>query len=96
VITQYSLDWRDALRDDSRTNLPLVIQGNSGYELATAYDHRALQANFLFTFLPNPGTVVYFGYGNVSQRPDLAGRTALGAVRNDFFLKLSYLWRMRG
>ena len=49
-----------------------------------------------YTFLPNPGTVVYFGYGNVSQRPDLAGRTSLGAVRSDFFLKLSYLWRMRG
>lgn len=96
VITQYSIDSRDALRDDSRTNLPLMIQGNSGYELATAYDHRALQANFLFTFLPNPGTVVYFGYGNVSQRPDLAGRTALGAMRSDLFLKLSYLWRMRG
>jgi len=57
---------------------------------------RGLQANFLFTYLPNPGTVVYFGYGNTSQQPDLAGRTQLGAVQSNFFLKLSYLWRMRG
>ena len=96
VITQYSMDWRDALRDDSRTNLPLVYQSGTGYAPLLGYDHRALQANFLFTYLPNPGTVVYFGYGSLSQRPDLAGRTSLGAVRSDFFLKLSYLWRMRG
>ncbi len=96
VITQYSIDSRDALRDDSRTNLPLVIQSGGAWVPALAYDQRALQANFLFTYLPTPGTVVYFGYGNVSQRPDLAGRTTLRAVRSDFFLKLSYLWRMRG
>jgi len=97
LITQYSIDSRDALRDDSRTNLPLVVgSATAGYSPLLAYDHRGLQANFLFTYLPNPGTVVYFGYGNTSQQPDLAGRTQLGAVQSNFFLKLSYLWRMRG
>ena len=96
VISQYSLDQRDALRDDSRTNLPIVISNGTTYLPALAYDNRGLQTNFLFTYLPNPGTVVYFGYGNLRQQPDGLNRPQLGAVQSDFFLKLSYLWRMRG
>ncbi len=93
LISQYSINARDSLRDDSRTNLPIVLNNGSGYVRATAYDNRALQTNFLFTYLPNPGTVIYLGYGTVDQRPDLLGRANLGAVQSDFFLKLSYLFR---
>lgn len=96
LITQYSVENRDALRDDSRTNLPLVSIGSSGSTPLGAYDHRGFQTNFLFTYLPNPGTVVYFGYGNLRQQPDQLNRPLLGALQSDFFLKLSYLWRMRG
>ena len=73
-----------------------MSNGAGGYSALSAYDRRGFQANFLFTYLPNPGTVIYFGYGSISQQPDLAGRTTLGAVQSNFFLKLSYLWRMRG
>ncbi len=96
VITQYSIDARNDLRDEGRTNLPLVGATGSGWAPLSSYDHRGLQTNFLFTYLPNPGTVVYFGYGNVAVRPDLAGRNSFGAMRSDFFLKLSYLWRRQG
>ncbi len=96
LITQYSIDTRDDLRDDGRTNLPLVVLQGGTFVPAAAYDRRGLQANFLFTYLPNPGTVMYLGYGNLRQRPDLDGRAALGATRSDFFLKLSYLLKMRG
>jgi hypothetical protein len=97
VISQYSINARDSLRDDSRTNLPIVIKGaNGAYQPTTAYSNRALQTNFLFTYLPNPGTVIYLGYGTVDQNPDLIGRAQLGPVQSDFFVKLSYLWRMRG
>ncbi len=96
VISQFSIDARDALRDDSRTNLPIVLASGSGYTPATAYDNRALQTSFLFTYLPTPGTVVYFGYGNVRQQPDQLNRPQLGALQSDFFMKLSYLWRLRG
>ncbi len=97
LISQYSINSRDALRDDSRTNLPLATSnGTGGYTAIAAHDNRGLQTNFLFTYLPNPGTVVYFGYGNTSQQPDQTGRMQLGSVSSSFFLKLSYLWRMRG
>ena len=96
MISQYAVDARDSLRDDSRTNLPIVIKSGDTYIPTTRYSNRALQTNFLFTYLPNPGTVIYLGYGTMDQNPDPLGRTKLGAVRSDFFLKLSYLWRMRG
>ncbi|MES1259273.1 MAG: DUF5916 domain-containing protein, partial [Gemmatimonadota bacterium] len=96
VISSYSIDSRDALRDDSRTNLPLVAQSGATYVPLLAHDFRGLQTNFLFTYLPNPGTVLYFGYGNLRQQPDGLNRPQLGPVQSDFFLKLSYLWRMRG
>ena len=96
VISSYSLDSRPDLRDDSRTNLPLVFKSGTTYVPLLAHDIRGLQTNFLFTYLPNPGTVIYFGYGNLRQQPDQLGRPQLGAVQSDFFLKLSYLWRMRG
>jgi len=96
VISQYSIDARDSLRDESRTNLPLVLKSGANYLPLGAYDNRGLQTSFLFTYLPTPGTVVYLGYGNVSQQPDPLGRARIGSVQSDFFLKLSYLWRMRG
>ena len=96
VISQYSIDSRDSLRDDSRTNLPIVIKSGAAYVPTTPYNNRALQTNFLFTYLPNPGTVVYLGYGTLDQNPDQLGRAKLGPVRSDFFLKLSYLWRRQG
>lgn len=96
LISQYSIDTHATLRDDTRTNLPLVIQSGTGYVPLGATDNRGLQLNFLFTYLPNPGTVVYFGYGSLSQQPDAGLRPQLGPVQSDFFLKLSYLWRMRG
>ena len=97
VISQYSINARDSLRDDSRTNLPIVIRDRDGvYQPTAAYSNRALQSNFLFTYLPNPGTVIYAGYGNIAQNPDLVGRGRLGPAQSDFFLKVSYLWRTRG
>ncbi|HEY3935422.1 MAG TPA: DUF5916 domain-containing protein [Gemmatimonadales bacterium] len=98
LITQYSINARDSLRDDSRTDLPIVIRDpvTGVYARAAAYDDRQLQLNFLFTYLPNPGTVIYFGYGTVDQRPDLIGRAILAPLQSNFFVKLSYLWRTKG
>jgi hypothetical protein len=96
VIEQYSVNARDSLHDDGRTNLPIVFTSASGYVRASAFDQRQLLTNLLFTYLPNPGTVVYLGYGDVSQNPTDPGVTRLGRVQNQIFVKLSYLWRSRG
>jgi hypothetical protein len=97
LISQYAIDARDSLHDDSRTNLPIVIKGADGsYAPTVAYSNRQLLNNFLFTYLPNPGTVIYLGYGTLDARPDLLGRARLGSVQSDLFLKISYLFRTRG
>ncbi len=97
IITQYAVNARDSLRDAARTNLPIVIRDpvTGIYARGAAYDNRLLQASFLFTYLPNPGTVIYVGYGSVNQRPDINGNATLSPVQRDFFVKLSYLWRAK-
>ena len=97
VIGQYSINARDSLRDDSRSNLPIVLRDPSTgtYSPTKPYDNHQMQLNFLFTYLPNPGTVIYLGYGAVAQRPNDVGRPQLGVVQNDLFLKLSYLRRRK-
>ena len=97
VIGQYTVNARDSLRDDSRTGLPIVIRDPTTgiYAPTVAYSNRQLQLNFLFSYLPTPGTVVYFGYGTTAARPDGLGRPELTPVEASFFLKVSYLWRRR-
>jgi hypothetical protein len=82
------------LRDLSRTGLPIVIRDPSTgiHAPMTAYDNRQLQMNFLFTYLPNPGTVIYVGYGTVDQRPDLLGRTSLGPVQCRLHCECARSW----
>lgn len=97
VVSQYAIKSQDALRDESRTGLPIVIRGPGGsYARAEAFRQGRLRTDFLFTYLPNPGTVAYFGYGTSHQEVDPLGRRSLDRVGDGFFLKLSYLFRMAG
>ena len=101
LVSQYALETRDSLRDDSRTNLPIVFAGANGtYSRASAFRDGRLRTDVLFSYFPNPGTVVYFGYGasHVDQVDDVDVLRRRGFRRTDdgLFLKLSYLWRMQG
>ena len=97
VVTQYALDTRSALRDDGRSNLPLMIRGSNGtYSPLGAYRDGNLRTDVLFSYFPNPGTVVYLGYGGGYHEPGSRGRLNFDRVQDGFFLKLSYLFRMQG
>ena len=97
VISQFAYDKQGTLRDDARTGLPIVYRnGDGSYTRASAFTNGLLQTNVLLTYLPNPGTVAYLGYGTVDQRPNINGLPTLGPVQSSFFLKLSYLWRRQG
>ena len=50
------------------------------------------RVDWLFSYQPNPGTVIFAGYGNTLQDDDL--RRGLRRATDGFFLKLSYLFRM--
>ena len=94
TVFEYRYDIQADLRDDSRTNLPIVILGDDGlYHAAVAQRQKSLRSDLLIAFQPSPGTVVFMGYG--SSRLEELHQIPLGLRRiNDgVFVKLSYLFR---
>jgi len=97
VIGEYNSDWQDDLRDDSRTNLPIYILNRSTgqYDRAAKAYTKSFRADFLFSYQPTPGTVLFAGYGNTQADLDDDYRTRkLQRTTDGFFLKLSYLFRL--
>ena len=96
IIGEVARLQQDSLRDDSRTNLPVYFRGSNGaLTRAVAFDRLRGRLDFLFSYLPTPGTVVYFGYGNTSRADRPGGTRDLQPNRDVFFAKLSYLFRLR-
>ena len=56
---------------------------------------KSFRADWLFSYQPTPGTVLFAGYGNTLADLDEDPRTArLRRTADGFFLKLSYLFRL--
>jgi Domain of unknown function (DUF5916) len=96
VVGEYNSDWQDDLRDDSRTNLPIYIRNaRGGYERAAKSYIKSFRADWLFSYQPTPGTVLFAGYGNTLANAEEDPRTArLRRTVDGFFLKFSYLFRL--
>jgi hypothetical protein len=98
VVGQYDSNRQDALRDDSRTNFPLLVYdaGAGTYVRAGREAQRLFRADYLFSYQPNPGTVLFAGYGSTLDDPYALDprRSALERRADGFFLKASYLFRL--
>jgi hypothetical protein len=94
LVTQYDGLKVDSLRDDSRSNDPVLIRTSSGYRRASAISRGGLRADWLFSYQPNPGTVLFLGYG-ASIASDELRPTGLDRVGDGFFVKWSYVFRTR-
>jgi len=94
LVGEYDLGETDDLRDETRTNYPLLIGG----ELASASRVRSLHGDYLFSYQPTPGTVLFLGYGSQADGlPDETQRFNWQPLRRTsdyFFVKYSYLLRM--
>lgn len=94
VVGEYDLSETDDLRDETRTNYPLLIGG----ERAIATRDRSLHGDYLFSYQPTPGTVLFLGYGSEAVGfPDQTQRfnwQPLKRMTDYFFVKYSYLFRM--
>ncbi len=94
LVGEYDLSENDDLRDETRTNYPLIIGGR----LATASRARSLHGDYLFSYQPTPGTVLFLGYGSQADGlPDETQRFNWQPLRRRsdyFFVKYSYLLRM--
>ncbi|MBI4421903.1 MAG: hypothetical protein HY560_13850, partial [Gemmatimonadetes bacterium] len=95
VVAQYDIQWRDSLRDDSRTGFPLLIRNSAGvYQLTTPTRSNNLRVDWLFSYQPNPGTVFFAGYGSSLTETDAFTFKDLRRTSDGFFVKLSYLFRL--
>jgi hypothetical protein len=96
VIGEYDAAYQDNLRDDSRSDLPIFTRSATGvYTRAVQFQHNQLQASFLFSYQPVPGTVAFIGYGNTLTEPS-AFQLALRRASDSFFVKFSYLFGIGG
>jgi hypothetical protein len=96
LVGEYTTERRDALRDEGRTNAPILIfdPDANTYVRTTRYGRRSLRGDFLFSYQPNPGTVLFAGYGSTMMDPTELGRARLRRTEDGFFLKLSYLFQL--
>ena len=96
AIGEYFSDDTDVLRDDSRTNFPLLVfdAGSKRWVRTVARTDNNIHGEFLFSYKPTPGTVFYAGYGaNLTEPQAYEFKSVLR--RNDaFYVKASYLWRL--
>jgi len=94
VVGEYDFNETNDLRDETRTNYPLLVDG----EPTLATRARTLRGDYLFSYTPRPGTVLYVGYGDAGTGlPNSARRFTFEPLQRTsdyFFFKYSYLFRM--
>ncbi len=94
-VGQYDAAYQDSLRDDGRTNLPIFMRSSSGaFTRAAAFSSNVFSGSVLFSYRPVPGTVAFVGYGNDSVEPGALQFSGLRRQADNFFVKLSYLFRL--
>jgi hypothetical protein len=96
VVGEYTTERRDSLRDESRTNAPILVfdPTTNLYTRTRPFGHRSFRGDFLFSYQPTPGTVLFAGYGSTLRDPTEMGQSTLQRAEDGFFLKLSYLFQM--
>src|SRR4051794_1459395 len=96
AIGEYNAQQQDTLRDDSRTNLPIVIRDPATglYAPASAVERNRFRVDALFSYQPTPGTVFFAGYSSFLTEPRGLQFGSLRRTNDGFFLKASYLFRL--
>ncbi len=91
VVGQYTDLSSDGLRDPT-TGGPIVVNGG----VVGPATFRQLRVDWLFSYRPSPGTLIYVGYGASCSEFDArcaAGRQT-NRTQDGFFAKLSYLFNL--
>ena len=98
LVGEYAAGVRDSLRDDSRSDDPLLLRdptdGIYKRELALRRLENTFRGDFLFSFQPVPGTVFFAGYGGSYVEPESFRFRGVRRLGDGFFLKASYLFRL--
>jgi hypothetical protein len=92
VVSQYQSTDRLPLVD-SRGAVLFVRNPDGTFTPSSESTSNSLRADWLFSYRPSPGTVVFVGYGNTLTEPGALAFQELRRVNDGFFVKLSYLFR---
>lgn len=87
-VGQYTVRELAALQD--RNGNPILVRDT----LATASSTRQFRMDWLFSYRPVPGTLVYLGYGSTLDAPDALTSRDLKRSSDGFFGKVSWLFRL--
>jgi hypothetical protein len=93
AIGEYASNFTDALRDDSRTNKPLLVRSGSQWVQTQKTTTNNVRGDFLISYRPTPGTVFYAGYSALMREPKAFEFEDLNRTSDALFVKLSYLFR---
>lgn len=94
-VGQYVSSEKDALRDVGRTELPIYIRRSDGtFRPALARSSNNFRADWLFSYQPNPGTVIFAGYGSSMVDTRAFAFNEVTRTNDGFFVKVSYLFRL--
>jgi len=97
VVSQYDAQQQAALYDDSRTGYPIVRPApcaNFAVVRDLGCSRNDLRVDWLFSYQPTPGTVMFAGYGSSYDGPEHLRFREMNRTDDGFFVKLSYLFRM--
>ena len=107
LVGEYDSYYRDALRDEGRTGRPILTYDQCAgyaYQVTVACQRSAFRGDFLFSYQPTPGTVLFVGYGagyaDVRQSarpfdfPSSFGFRGYDRTDDALFVKASYLFRL--
>ncbi len=88
LVGQYAARSRSPLED--RNGSPILVNG----VLDTGSTTNEFSIDWLFSYRPVPGTLLYLGYGSALEEPREFRFQDLRRTRDGFFGKISYLFRL--
>ena len=94
LVGQYVQEQTDSLRDDSRTNAPILIATADGVVRTEASRTNRFHGDVLLSYQPIPGTVILAGYGSDLTDERAFRFRGLTRTQDAFFAKVSWLFRM--
>ena len=96
LVGEYNYERQDDLRDDTRTDAPLLVFDSrvGDFVRAEGFTRSSFRGDLLFSYQPGPGTVLFAGYGSTYLDPDDPLRAGLRRISDGFFFKMSYLFHM--
>ncbi len=98
LVGEYNTYEQDALRDNGRTEAPILVFDNQlgDYALTRAFSDNRFRGDVLVSFTPVPGTVFFAGYGSTLTEAESFKFRDFTRRNDGFFLKGSYLIRVGG